>query len=351
MRFHGKSLLSLLTAVALVISSSLAVSPAVAQETATDKYLETIKQAVKEFDLGNWQEARALFKQAHRMNPNARTLRGMGMAAYEMRNYLPALRDLQAALKETRKPLTGEQRQQVNQLIERIHAFLGRFQVVMEPPNATLQVDGQVVELDDDRELVLELGEHEVTAMASDYIEQTQKITVEGGENRELSFMLEPVPEEPVAAPVPVVPPAAEPTAKEPEKKPEEPAREKPKQQQKWEWPEEEDSGPTWAWVAFGAGALSGGVAGLFWVMGEQKYNDLKDDCENWCSQEDRDKGEEEVKDADKLATIFLGTAIGLGGLSIILFIVESVLATESGEEQEASLDIGPGSIRLRGSF
>jgi outer membrane protein assembly factor BamD (BamD/ComL family) len=47
-----------------------------------------IGDAVAEYEAGHYQEARALFRQAHEKQPTARTLRGIGMASFELRDYV-----------------------------------------------------------------------------------------------------------------------------------------------------------------------------------------------------------------------------------------------------------------------
>jgi len=76
---------------------------------------------------GRWQEARALFQQAHEEYPNARTLRGIGMAAFEMRDYVGAYRALMQALASEERPLTRRQRRATQALLEETRAFIGRF--------------------------------------------------------------------------------------------------------------------------------------------------------------------------------------------------------------------------------
>ena len=58
-----------------------------------------IGDAVAEYDAGHFQEARALFRQAHDKSPTARTLRGIGMCSFEMRDYVEAARALGASLR------------------------------------------------------------------------------------------------------------------------------------------------------------------------------------------------------------------------------------------------------------
>ena len=52
---------------------------ALAQEDAEAQYKQLIQQALGEFRRQNWPEARVLFRRAHALSPNARTLRGMGV--------------------------------------------------------------------------------------------------------------------------------------------------------------------------------------------------------------------------------------------------------------------------------
>jgi len=176
MRPLAERFFAVFTLLAFLTASVCPALPAAAQEEGGSRYNEVLQRALEEFNLGNWQEARALFRKAHQMNPNARTLRGMGMAAFEMRSYLAALQDLEASLRDQRKPLTSEQREHVVKLIERTRAFLGRYHVEVEPPNATLQVDGSAAEIGEEGVLVLELGNHEIVAMASGYQEQKRSI-------------------------------------------------------------------------------------------------------------------------------------------------------------------------------
>src|SRR5262249_43441282 len=59
-----------------------------------------IADAVAEYDAGHFEEARALFRRAQAEAPSARTLRGIGMASFELRDYVEADRALAAALGE-----------------------------------------------------------------------------------------------------------------------------------------------------------------------------------------------------------------------------------------------------------
>src|SRR6185369_15657579 len=132
---------------AVLIVGIVAARPRVvaAQEAETPQYRGLLSEAVAEYDARRYEEARALFRRAHEIAPNARTLRGIGMASFELREYVEALRALEGSLVEQRRPLTAPQRQQVEGLLERTRAFVGRFVLHLTPPDANLRVDGAPV--------------------------------------------------------------------------------------------------------------------------------------------------------------------------------------------------------------
>lgn len=73
-------------------------------------YRGVVMHAVSEFDAGRSAEARALFLRAHELWPSARTLRTLGMTAFDLRMYPRALEELQGALDDARRPLPDDQR-------------------------------------------------------------------------------------------------------------------------------------------------------------------------------------------------------------------------------------------------
>src|SRR5262245_21535053 len=81
---------------------SLLTSSALAQEE-PDEYREAIEAAVEELNAGLYEEALAQFSRAHELQPSARTLRGIGLAAYELRDYVRAVEALEASLEDPRR--------------------------------------------------------------------------------------------------------------------------------------------------------------------------------------------------------------------------------------------------------
>jgi hypothetical protein len=191
-----------LAAALLALAALVAPAPASAQRARPDReYQRLVRQAIREFDAGHWEEARALFQSAHDRFPSARTFRGIGMAAFEMRAYADAHRALTNALLATERPLTNRQRREVEELLERTHAFVGRFKLVVEPASANVTLDLEPLAPDDAGIVLLSVGDHVLAAEAEGYITSSQRLRVEGGDERTVRVVLEPVASTPVAAP------------------------------------------------------------------------------------------------------------------------------------------------------
>lgn len=175
-------------ALAVGLAAALAVTSAAAQDAEPAEYRALIESAVTEFAAHNFPEARALFRRAHAIHPNARTLRGLGMSSFELRDYADSVRMLRLALADERQPLTDEQRAQTEALLARADAYVGRFRLEGVPDDATVRVDGASVAREDDGTLLLSLGVHELEASVGDQVTHHGRVEVEGGENEALSL-------------------------------------------------------------------------------------------------------------------------------------------------------------------
>lgn len=150
-----------------------------------------VREAVSEFERGNYEEARALFLEAYEVEPSGRVLRGAGMASFEARAYLPAYRQLTRAMEEIENPLTDSQREEVQELLTRVETFLGRFQIVVVPEDAEITIDLRAPERESDGAVLLDLGEHQISVSADGYRALDRTLTVAGGESETLTLELE----------------------------------------------------------------------------------------------------------------------------------------------------------------
>jgi len=160
---------------------------AFAQGGSDGRYKMLVEEAVMEFGEGRYAEARALFGQAHAIKPNARTLRGLGMTAFELRNYTVALRMLQDSLASRVNPLTPKQQEHAQGLISRSQVFVGTFKITM-PAGAKIKVDGHDAELSSDNSLMLDTGKHSVVAVFASGAREERSVDVKGNEQGALEF-------------------------------------------------------------------------------------------------------------------------------------------------------------------
>lgn len=179
---------SLLTSlVASLIAVHLLATPLAAQGNPRT----LTRDAVREFDRGNYAEARALFLQAHETQPSARLLRGAGMASFELREYVVAHHQLRESLAERRRALTARQRRETEALLARADAFLGRFRLRVEPEGAEVSIDLRAPEPNEEGTILLAVGDHTITARAEGFVPVDRRFAVRGGENEELTVVLE----------------------------------------------------------------------------------------------------------------------------------------------------------------
>lgn len=153
----------------------------------SEEYERLVGAAVQEFNASQWVEARALFRQAHEISPNARTFRGLGLTSFELGDYVRALRAFRAAAADPRRPLSARQRTGIERLIERALRFVGVFEVEM-PELASITVDERPIEAEPDGSIVLGLGAHVFVVSRAGRESERQVVHVEGGERRSLRF-------------------------------------------------------------------------------------------------------------------------------------------------------------------
>jgi hypothetical protein len=336
----------------LAVSLTCGASPVRAQHTTqahppeSPEYRRTIDDAVTEFRAGHWEEARALFGRAHELEPSARTLRGLGMTAFELRMYVQSMRELDGALRETRKPLDAGMRAAAEALIAKARGFVARVQIVPSPKEAALIVDGRHAQLDSDGRISLDAGLHVVSGSADGYKPASLRFAVEGGRDQVLQLPLEPLlpltaavpaidptrPHQPAAQPEPEVQPVAPPPVAPPP-----PAKPSP-------------IVGTLAWVTLGGAVVFGAAATATWLIGEGKYSDLEEGCGRTRTCEDAEIDESGIATTDTLTSVFLGVAIASGVASGVLF---AIALSDSGEQEPAALSLGvaPNGLQLRGAF
>jgi hypothetical protein len=188
-------------------------------DPADEGYELAIAEGLQHFGAARWQAAYEAFVRANFLRPSARALRGMGMAAFNLGRIAQARAHLEAALVEPQRALTEQQRAHVLELLQKARARTGRFRVHTTPAQAELMLDGRSIV---ERELLLDVGSHELSAQAVGHRLLRRTLEVRGAEDQllELALVAEAqpaaaasAPERPVQRPRPRSAPRAQPAS------------------------------------------------------------------------------------------------------------------------------------------
>lgn len=165
-------------------------APRVAPDAPTepDGYRTLVDEALHEYDLGNYAEARSLFARAHRLFPNARTHRGLGKTEFELRNYEASITNLEAALQSQVRPLDERLRVETEQLLSRARAFVGSLVIETKPAATELRIDDQLVP-HTGGPISLSVGEHLIDAQAPGYASERRRVQITGEQPEHITIV------------------------------------------------------------------------------------------------------------------------------------------------------------------
>lgn len=141
-------------------------------------YDKLLDEAVSAFDANDFSRAHGLFRKAYEVRPNARVLRGLGIAALRLERYSEAYRTLSLSLKHPVQSLTQAQREEVTGLLSWMETSLGCIRLrwsPSEPAEFELAVDDGVV---NESTLWLPPGTHHVVVRAPGYAKVDRTITL-----------------------------------------------------------------------------------------------------------------------------------------------------------------------------
>jgi hypothetical protein len=339
-----RALRALILALACTGLFGLSAAPGAAQTPAADDaaYKDLIDQALSEFKHKNWPEARVLFMRAHEQNPNARTLRGMGVVSFEMRDYLNAVVNLKAALEDKRQPLTEAQRKECEGLLARARTFVGVYTLKLEPRDAHVTLDGGEPLRDDEGHLLVSFGEHTLGGSAPGRQDATLRFNVQGGEREEIALVLSPErgPEPalvaaPIAAAVPVAAAADQSSATS-----------SPKHEEPQGFV---GHGLKYSWITLGLSAAAGGAAAALWVVGSNKLDDLDRACAERASGDDPCTKQNTSTSKVEMYETMTNVAIGVSAAALVTTAV--LMGLEWPRERRLAVNVGPTSLSLRGAF
>ena len=175
----------------VALSARVRAEPAPASADTTHQYQQLVQQALHEYEIGNFSEAKVFFAQAHVLLPNARTLRGLGMCAYELRNYVESIGYFESALSSKQRPLTVQMNVEVTRLLSQARSFVTTLTLQLQPSEARLRIDTRPVTLAANGSVLLDPGTHELSIEATDYEPAAHTIRTNGAEVLSLGVTLQ----------------------------------------------------------------------------------------------------------------------------------------------------------------
>lgn len=163
-----------------------------AQEPASQDYATLVREAVLAQQDGDYGRAIALFQAAHQRSPNARTLRGLGVAEFLAGQPVSAIAHLEAALTHPEKPLDAELRKAVEELLVRARSQVASYRLETSPEGVMAVVDGGEPQPARGLSLVLAPGEHELVLSVEGYLSETLELKAQAGTREVLRVALAP---------------------------------------------------------------------------------------------------------------------------------------------------------------
>jgi hypothetical protein len=190
---------------AVLVCLSLAGRVGAQTPNPSEMYDRVLSEAIGAFKARQWTKARALFERAHELSPSARTLRGIGVTAYEGGEYVAAIHALEAALVHPERQLPGDLREGTRVLIAQARERVGSLLLTLEPAQAQVRCDGRNIAPEPDGSLLLDPGVHVLAVEAEGFVAHERSVTITGDQRTALHVALERA--SPVVVPEPAVAP------------------------------------------------------------------------------------------------------------------------------------------------
>jgi hypothetical protein len=304
----------------LAMALAFGPTPALAEPPADlGAYDEALSQAVAAHREQRWLEAHALFERAHQLYPNARTLRGLGISAFEAGQHALALRDLEAALVHAERPLPPDLRQSVEALAAHLRTRVGVYVFRLAPEGAELLIDGEAPLVSPRGEVLLAEGPHRAVVSLAGHVTQTLELDAHGGDRSEMRVLLVTSPPEAAVASGPVQPAlGAEPRPS--------PAAVADRSDRLWP----PTRPPRSVGVVGAVGVASFLAAGALYITARMRVSDIGDECRdmpgNVCTETEAAKLEREHGiprlERAMTATVLTGSAMAVAGA--VLWVVDA---------------------------
>lgn len=161
-----------------------------APRSGEDASEQTLRAALEAYERGDLELANTLLERVHIEQPSARTLRGLGIVAFQQGRYADALVLLEQSLIHPDKPLDAELRANVQQLIALSRTHLGELTLRVTPDDAQLFVDGRATVYASGMRLTVAVGAHELSLRREGYEPKNLSIAIAAAGELSLDVVL-----------------------------------------------------------------------------------------------------------------------------------------------------------------
>jgi hypothetical protein len=155
------------------------------------------QQGVALFQERNYDAALAEFQGAYAASPEPIVLYNMGLTYKALFRYSEAVDVFSRYLKETAargETIAPERKTEVEGIIAEMKSLLADVTVVVQPPDATVRVDGRAVTMGIEGIVKLAAGTHVIDASAPDYTPDRRDVTVVAGNPQTVVLKLVAIP-------------------------------------------------------------------------------------------------------------------------------------------------------------
>jgi len=172
---------------AAALAALLWLTPAAASEAEAQQHFSL---GVKLFQAQNYAGALAEFEEAYRLRPAASSLQNIALCQRAMFRYVEATDTLERMLRDHGGAVDPVDARAAREAIDEMKPMVALLRVRIEPPDATVTIDGLPLAGGPERSVRLNVGEHRLVAEAPRHRRHEQTLTLAGGP-RELAVQLE----------------------------------------------------------------------------------------------------------------------------------------------------------------
>jgi hypothetical protein len=277
-------------------------------------------QGLKLYNDGDFDAALVQFERAYSVKANFKVLYNMAQCYFELRQYVDARDTLARYLKEGEGHIEAERQQQVEKALSELQRRVARLKLRVNVKGATVYVDGKKAGITPLAGPVdVNEGQRTISVETADRGTKQRVVRLAGGEEQAVTLDFDSV------------------SAPSPSNASAESARSTPRPN---------NGLPTGFWVS-GIGALAlGAFAGVTGYLALSAQHDHDQELKRFGVTPS------ELEDSrDRAKTLAITTDLLAGGALVCAGIAAVILVTDDSGSQQVGATVGPGSLKLHGSF